>query len=238
MNRYIIAGLLGLGLGRSAQSQVFKTADLNLAVPDGNSAGLVSTIHVHGIAANPFGVEVHLTLRGLGEGGYAGDLYVTLQHHSGFSVLLNRPGSIAGRPGGYADGAGMDLVFSDQASADIHDYRLTLSGSHTVPLPGVLTGMWQPDGRNVDPGSEVWGATRTAMLDAFSGIDPNGDWNLFVADLSGGGEFELNSWAMQITPVPESETFAFAGGLSLLVWATGRRGIRSVLKLLGQRWQS
>jgi hypothetical protein len=234
MNRFIVAGTLVLGLSRCAHAQLFEVPGLNVAVPDGDSAGLVSTVEVSGIGLSPFRVEVHLSLLGIGDGGYAGDLYVSLQHHSGFSVLLNRPGSRVERPGGYGDGSGLTVVFSDQAASDIHSYRLALGGSHTIPVDGLLTGVWQPDGRNVDPGSAVWEAPRTALLDQFSGMDPNGSWNLFVADLSTGGEFELRSWAVEITPVPEPGLFAFAGGMGLLVWAAIGRGSRSLLKFRRQ----
>lgn len=122
------------------------------------------------------------------------------------------------------------MVFSDLAPADIHDYRLALSGSHTIPVDGLLTGVWQPDGRNVDPGSAVWDAPRAALLDQFSGMDPNGSWNLFVADLSTGGEFELRSWSIQITPVPEPETYAVVGGAGMMLWAMFRRRRRSLLQ--------
>ena len=234
MNRFIFGGTLVLGLLRCANAQLFEVPSLNAPVPDGDSAGLVSTVEVSGIGLSPFRVEVQLSLLGVGDGGYTGDLYVTLQHHSGFSVLLNRPGSRGERPGGYGDVSGMNVVFSDLAPADIHDYRMALSGSHTIPVDGLLTGVWQPDGRNADPGSAVWETPRTALLDQFSGMDPNGSWNLFVADLSTGGEFELRSWAVEITPVPEPGLFAFAGGMGLLVWAAVGRGNRSLLKLWRQ----
>lgn len=223
MNRFIVTGTLVLGLFGCAHAQLFEVPGLNVAVPDGDSSGLVSTVEVSGIGLSPFRVEVHLSLLGLGDGGYAGDLYVSLQHHSGFSVLLNRPGSREERPGGYGDGSGLDVVFSDLAASDIHNYRLTLGGSHTLPVDGLLTGIWQPDGRNVDPGSAVWEAPRTALLDQFSGINPNGSWNLFVADLSTGGEFELRSWAVEITPVPEQELYAVVAGAGMILWAAARR---------------
>jgi subtilisin-like proprotein convertase family protein len=228
MNRFIVGGTLVLGLLHCANAQLFEAPRLNAPVPDGDSAGLVSTVEVSGIGLSPFRVEVQLSLLGVGDGGYTGDLYVTLQHHSGFSVLLNRPGSREERPGGYGDASGMNVVFSDLAPADIHDYRLALSGSHTIPVDGLLTGVWQPDGRNVDPGSAVWDAPRTALLDQFSGMDPNGSWNLFVADLSTGGEFELRSWSVQITPVPEPETYAVVGGAGMVLWAVVRHRRRSL----------
>lgn len=174
---------MAVGLASCGQAQFFELNSLNLPVPDGDSAGLLSSIEVSGVAASPFRIEVQLALGGVGEGGYAGDPYVSLQHAGGYSVLLNRPGSREGRPGGYGDGVGMALTFSDSGPEEVHNDRLTLSGSHSVPIEGMLTGTGQPDGRNVDPGGNGWQAPRTALLDAFSGTDPNGRWSLFVADL-------------------------------------------------------
>ena len=140
-------------------------------------------------------------------------------------MLLNRPGSSADRPFGYGDSQTFDFTLHDLASHDIHDYRVPITGSAVVPLPTALTGEWQPDGRNGDPGVNPWASPRNAMLDVFEGTDPNGSWTLFLADLSAGGAYELKAWSLEITAVPETEWAAVVAGLGLMTWSVWR-GLR------------
>ncbi len=159
--------------------------------------------------------------------GFNGDLYVNLQHASGFSVLLNRVGKRADSLLGYGD-PGLDIVLDDQAvNGDVHVYRMTLNGSNTTPLGGGLSGTWAPDGRAVDPDTVLDTTPRTATLAGFSGANPNGQWILFVADLQGGGQFQLENWSLSFMPIPESSGFAMATGLALLTWTGSRLARRS-----------
>jgi len=125
--------------------------------------------------------------------------------------------------GGYGDVHGLAVTFADDASADVHFYRQVLSGSHTTPLAGPLTGTWQPDGRAADPDSAVWTADRTALLSGLAGTDPNGDWILHVVDLSPGGAVTLEGWGLELVPVPEPQTAGVVLLAGLLVWAAWRR---------------
>src|SRR4029079_14302154 len=76
-------------------------------------------------------------------GGANGDLYATLaQDNGGFAVLMNRVGKTSGNPFGYAD-AGLSVTLDDQVGTDIHNYGGNLGNP--------LTGIWQPDARNIDP---------------------------------------------------------------------------------------
>ncbi len=45
--------------------------------------------------------------------------------------------------------------------------------------------------------------TRTRFLSGFNGMNPNGTWTLFVADMSGGGVSTVTAWGRDITAVPE-----------------------------------
>jgi hypothetical protein len=41
-------------------------------------------------------------------------------------------------------------------------------------------------------------------LDSFNGLDPNGSWTLYIADVASGGGFgTLRSWGLEITAIPE-----------------------------------
>ena len=177
--------------GLTAQAQLFQD-NVNTAIPDGNPAGLSSTINVTGLANQLQDITVSLDIAG----GFNGDLYAYLSHGStGFAVLLNRVGKTASDPFGYSD-AGFHITLSDAASLDIHNY----GGNGGAPL----TGIWQPDGRNVDPQLVLDTSLRTASLNSFVGSDPNGTWTLFVADMAGGGgQAVLQSWGIDVTPVPE-----------------------------------
>lgn len=59
------------------------------------------------------------------------------------------------------------------------------------------------------------------MLSGFSGLDPNGTWTLYVADVSGGDLHQLNSWGLDfanpvVVPEPTS-VFVLGGFLTLML---------------------
>jgi len=187
-------------------------------IPDANTTGWSDTRTLSGIGDTVI-TDVNVTINV--SGGYNGDLYVYLSHGSGFSVLLNRVGRTSGNSFGYSD-AGFNVTFNDQASQsiDFHLYQtvngFSLNGSE-----------WRPDARNVSPLTVTDGASRTALLSAFNNLNPNGDWTLFVADLSGGSVSQIQSWSLQIEAVPEPTTVAlgiFAAGF------VGTAATRSYLK--------
>jgi subtilisin-like proprotein convertase family protein len=191
----------------------------NMTVPDGNPVGLNLNI-----SAMPGGVISQVTVNLDITGGWNGDLYAYLAGPGGgFAVLLNRTGinsdgSSFTDMAGYSD-AGFNITFDDNAgNGNIHYYENTVN-----PGGGQLTGVWMPDGENVDPtGDEVGtsaGMADPAMLASFNGLNPNGTWTLYVADLSSGNTSTVVSWGMTIvtTPEPEMMTYATIGLLSLLV---------------------
>ena len=202
--------LLGFGLllTVSAQAALFtlSSGTLNTAIPDGNVNGLQSTLTFNdAYFDNVLDVNVRLNI----SGGYNGDLYAYLTHGSGFSVLLNRTGRTGGNSFGYGD-AGFNITLDDQNGTDIHAY----GGNGGAQL----TGTWQPDARNINPATVLDTDARTAFLNAFNGLDANGGWTLFIADVSGGDVSTLVSWELDITAVPEPTTVAlgiFGGVLAL-----------------------
>jgi hypothetical protein len=147
-------------------------------------------------------------------------LYAYLAHDNGFAVLLNRVGvgSAQSDAFGYAN-AGMNITLSNTgANGNIHWY-----GGANIP-----TGSYQPDGRAIDPLSPASlfdTADTSANLRTFIGEDPNGEWTLFLADVSaGGGESALLGWSLTVgaIPVPEPPPMTLAAlalGLSVL-WRT------------------
>jgi subtilisin-like proprotein convertase family protein len=214
------------GLGGDATS-VF-AFPVNQAIPDGNFSGLANTQTLPASFAPIQSVAVTVVLTPLGEGGFMGDLYATLAHDGGgYSVLLNRPGKQPGRAFGYSDDVTVSVTLADDAAADIHQYRLTLTGNEFLPLTSALTGRWLPDGRNTDPLLVSTSDLRDATLASFNGANQAGNWTLFVADVSGGGEYQLDSWSLAVTVIPEPGGVLGALALGALGWVIlQRRGER------------
>src|SRR6185436_13071720 len=118
-------------------------------------------------------------------------------HESGFSVLLNRPGRRTLDPLGYGD-PGFDVLFDDSSPNDVHNYRFTLFGNHTTAVGGLLTGTWAVDGRAANPTNVLDTDARSEFLSSFNGLNPNGQWTLFIADLEGGDQSSLVDWGLQL----------------------------------------
>ncbi|MCW5559450.1 MAG: PEP-CTERM sorting domain-containing protein [Verrucomicrobiae bacterium] len=218
--RWTLAALaLGTLPGRAAV--VVSWDQINQAIPDANLSGLADTRTLASVSGQITDLNVSLTLAGLpGEPSFNGDLYVTLQHDSGFTVLLNRVGRTETRGLGYADD-GFTVTFDQGAANDVHTYRIALSGALDTPLAGPLTGVWQPDGRLAPPDSVLASSPRSAGLDSFSGLDPNGTWTLFLADLETGGRTQLVRWSLELTGVslvPEPEWTGLGVSAGLLGW--------------------
>lgn len=195
----------------------------NVVIPDGNLSGIALSQTISGSSILSLDdVEVTLNL----SGGLNGDYYVYLVHSTpggtGFSVLLNRVGRTSGQPFGYGD-SGLTVTFSGSALNDIHTYQTV-----TNPGGGALTGgLWSPDGRNVDPANVVTSDARTATLDSIQGLDANGTWTLFLADVAPLGQGVLVSWELHLQGVPEPGTVGVGAVASLWVatmwWRRGRR---------------
>jgi subtilisin-like proprotein convertase family protein len=222
-SKYVVVALLTPPAMANAQVFTYNFSGINAAIPDGDSSGLVNA---QTIVASPnltiTDLNVTLNIAGTGSGGFNGDLFVTLQHESGFSILLNRPGARSGAAFGYGD-SGLNVTFDDAAAGDVHVYRQVLSGNHSTPLPGSLSGTWSPDARTADPGVVLDTSPRTAFLGSFNGVPIDGTWSLLVTDLSSGGTQQLNGWSLQIVAVPEPASAGLVVALGLLGFAWYRR---------------
>src|SRR5262252_6782502 len=176
--------LTALAWGLAASAQTFTTTTnftVGALVPDGDMSGMASVQTISTPITNLTDLKVSLKLSGT----WSGDLYCFLTHGTGQSVLLNRVGRSSAYDLGYNDG-GLDVTFDDAATnGDIHVYRLQL-GSQGTPIPGPLTSVWAPDARVAYPANVLDTDTRSAFLGSFTGVDPNGEWVLFVADLEAG----------------------------------------------------
>jgi len=216
MNAKTFFALLVFALATRVDAVVSSTT-VNATIPDGDLSGYQSSGVLSGLSGLVTDVNVTLNIAG----GFNGDYYAYLSHSGVISILLNRTGRSSSSGVGYGDaGFGPDpsanqFTFDDQAPHDVHLYRsfaFSLNG-------GQLTGQWQPDSRLIDPlsaGPTFDSAARSNPLALFNGIDPNGTWTLFVADMSSGGEGTLVNWGLNVTTaVPEP------GAGTLATWALG-----------------
>jgi subtilisin-like proprotein convertase family protein len=189
---------------------------VNRPIPDGSFIGISDTRTV----ATPFQAVSVLKVQLKIVGTYNGDLFCYLTHGSGYSVLLNRVGRTASDGFGYDD-PGVDVTFYDGAINDVHIYRLVVTGNPTTPVGTNLIGSWVGDGRTNRPTEVLDTDARPALLNSFTGLDPNGNWTIFVADLSGGDSHTLVSWGLEISG---SEAPPVAGTISGKVQLQGFTG--------------
>ena len=196
---------LGLPLTHAAIiTQNFSFPGISGSVPDGIGTGLVNVKSISSSVLNITDLTVSVHISGgpsASYNGINGDLYAYVQHSSGFSILINRPGMDGANPFGYFDPGGINAMFNDGASGgDFHSYQVG-----GVPADGSpVTGVFEPDGRMIDSlfntPTDVAAEPRTATLSSFNGLDANGSWTLYVEDYFGdGSNFVLESWALSIT---------------------------------------
>jgi subtilisin-like proprotein convertase family protein len=164
-------------------------------VPDGNASGMSDMRVISSSIAELSRVRVKLKIAGEFNGDLYGYLRQITPDATNFCVLLNRPGRTASDPFGYDD-MGFDITFDDAApNGDIHLYRNVVAPA----FGSSLSGIWQPDGRNVLPLSVTETSLRTTALNAFAGGRGGGEWTLFLADLESGGTNMLVSWSLELT---------------------------------------
>ena len=226
---YLLSGLLSAGGGVHAAVYTASWDVANGLVPDGNAVGLSDTRTLSGLGSAITDVNVTLNV----SGGWNGDLYAYVSHGSGFAVLLNRVGRTGSDRWGYSD-AGFNVTLDDSAvNGDIHVYGGNVGG-------GGLTGWWRPDGRNIDPATVTSDATSVAFLSTFNGLDADGAWTLYFADLSGGSESRVVSWGLEITTAPEPVGMALGAlGVGAVVWGMWkkRRKQKSGEKAESRNWE-
>jgi subtilisin-like proprotein convertase family protein len=91
------------------------------------------------------------------------------------------------------------------------------------PGGGALTGTWSTDGRAINPDSVLDISLRSTSLASFNGLDPNGAWTLFVADVSPVGTGRLVSWQLEVTGSSVPEPGSALAGVMTIGAALSRR---------------
>lgn len=222
MNKLILLAGLCLAAALSAPAGLFNFSDTYTTgfqnsgnILDGNVSPWSDTRTVGGITEPSIqSVSVRLQV----SGGFNGDLYGYLSYNGALVPLLNRAGVGTGNAFGYSN-TGLNVKFTDTADNNIHFYQSVSGYSISGGAP------WQPDGRTINPVTSQpsdFNAAGTVTFSAFSGMSPNGEWTLVLADVSkGGGQAQMVSWGLDITAVPEPVNVALGifAGLGLAVQA-------------------
>ena len=211
----ILGGLMTLTLvgAASATIVVNQSWTLNQAIPDGNPTGYATSQIFSGLDASAINqVDVRLSI----SGGFNGDLYgyLVLQSADGSTttaILLNRVGRAGAADSGY-DTAGFNVTLTGDTGGgygNIHDVGNPVTDNSTKYLA---------DGRTTNPTGDFTMTNPTLGLDLLNGINANGKWTLFLADMTGGDQSTLISWGLNVSVVPEPVPWAlmfFGGGLAL-----------------------
>jgi subtilisin-like proprotein convertase family protein len=179
------------------------TFNPNVTIPDNDLNGVSDTQTFSSGIQSITDVKISFDI----SGGYNGDYYAFLRHgDTGFAVLLNRVGRTGANSLGSLDG-GFSITLSETAAGDVHGAS---AGG------GTLLGIWQADGRNIDPLSALDTSPRNALLDVFNGMNANGDWTLFIADTSAVGIGTLQDWTLTVSglavPEPGAASLLALGG--------------------------
>src|ERR1017187_7861328 len=194
-------------------------------IPDGSPVGSAGTATASGFLPTISDISVKLNI----SGGYNGDLYAYLSYGGVLVPLLNRVGVGSGDSFGYSD-TGFNVTLSSAGAFDVHTY-----GSHgpSINGSGQLTGTWHPDGRAIDPlgAPSTFDAAGTVTFGSYTGLNPNGTWTLFIADLSAGAQSQLVSWELDITAVsePGNVPLGIFAGVFLVITLARSQQVRKLL---------
>jgi subtilisin-like proprotein convertase family protein len=186
---------------RADMTNLTLTATPNLVVSDGNPAGLTSRLNVSGMSGLITDTTVDLNVTG----GFNGNLYADLVSPQGkMVVLLNPAGMSSGNYFGSGNTVSLNITAGGQLAYTWMSASQTIAPSYSVP-----------DAFDAAPTSST-----LADLDDSS---PNGDWTLFVADLSGGSQSTVVSWGLTVMTVPEPQTWILVGGSLATFWMMTRQ---------------
>ena len=235
MNMKLVNTFLAVLLvsGVTSYGGIYFNSAPGATIPDGNPGGYQNSINVSGLNYSTTSVLVYLNITG----GYNGDLYAYLNYGGTSVLLLNRIGqTLPDTPFGSASsgfGNGSQTYENGPGSGNWYSFMLNGSGSTGLHDAGTagnpITGSYQPDG---------------GALSSFNGLNPNGNWTIYFADMASGGgtgPSTLAGWGLEITAVPEPANVAlgiFGGVFALIVTFRSAR-VRALLRgwqVAASRW--
>jgi hypothetical protein len=213
----VVVGTLG-GAFLSAQAATISgtLSNLNLTIPDASTGTVLpSTIVLNSGGQLISSLRISVTVTG----GSNGDLYILLEHGGKSSVLVNRPGldtTVASSSYG-SPSRGLNVTFFDAAPVDLKtSIPMSLDASYGAgganDGQAQVTGVFQPDGRDVSPFSADLNspATATRTLAEFNNMAVDGPWTLSLVRIDSLETSTLESWSVEATSstvtVPEPGT--------------------------------
>src|SRR3989338_3556105 len=213
-----IRGIESILLGASLSAVPISNADAaeynlsipngSVAIPDGNLNGIVFSFNVSEAPAN----SQITSLNSVGLdilGGYNGDLRAYLRHETaggivGFASLFNQPGKDNSLSLGYSN-PGMNVLLMNSGN-NIHNYQNPIFNA-VYNGNGQVTGNWASE----------------QNFDSFAGLDPNGRWDFWFGDLTGGDVSTVQSLSFNLdySVVPETVNTALGilGGIAAIAAA-------------------
>jgi len=163
-------------------------SNLSLLIPDANPIGLVRSITMSGLGtARPYNVQLSAQITGTGEGAFLGDYTLLLRHYTSGESIVEQTAILLNQNDLISNG--LNATFSSNLGNDIASAQ-EVAGS-------ALTGTYRSNG-----------------LSALGAMDPNGVWQLFVGDASGGATGNLAGWSVRLDEVPLVGTSGPASSLS------------------------
>jgi hypothetical protein len=210
---------VAIGSGTFSPSQTLATIPGTMVgtIPDGNAAGLAST--VSNIQQSdlpnaflPYAVRLNLAIEpDKITGAFLGDYVAYLRHTSADNLdsrtvkLFEHIGATTENPFGSA-GSQMSVLLSDWAAASI-------ASQDPVEL---LTGTYRP---------EVVG--QQLNLNDLGAFPSGGSWTLWLGDTSGGGVGQLKSWSIELEQLmqPTTEISLTQGAGKTVTMVAGNEGL-------------
>jgi hypothetical protein len=111
-------------------------------------------------------------------------------------------------------------IIPDGQFAGVNDtYFLHFDYPNFINGDGQLTVKWAPNACNSNLTTFSETISPNSLLGSFNGTDPSMSWTLFLADVDFGQQSTLARWRLEVSAVPEPDSFGFVGMGALVLGA-------------------